>query len=83
VHTRAAAAVIGTHNPATPTNQFAYRFLIPSSELAADPETAHFLDGDDGRIKFYIGEEKRIVWYPCRKYVASATLQDSLREELT
>ena len=52
-----------------PTNHFAYRFLIPSSELAADPVTAHFLDGDDGRMKFFIGEGKRIVWYPCRKFV--------------
>lgn len=61
--------MLGAHNPATPTNHFAYRFLIPSCELAADPETAHFLEGDDGRMKFFIGEGKRIVWYPCRKYV--------------
>ena len=58
---------MGVHNPALPTNVFAYRFLIPSKELAADPETIQFTEDDDGRMKFYIEEHKRLVWYPCRK----------------
>lgn len=69
VHSVAVEVILGSKNPALPTTayNFAYRLLIPSKELAADPETAHFLEGDDGRMKFLVGDGKRIVWYPCRK----------------
>ena len=73
VHSGAVEAILGEPNPALPTSNynFAYRFLIPASEIAADPETAHFLENDDGRMKFIIGEGNRLVWYPCRKYVTT------------
>lgn len=69
VHSGAVEAILGAPNPALPTTNynFAYRFLIPSSELAADPETARFTEDDDGQMKFLLGDGKRIVWYPCRK----------------
>ncbi len=68
VHSTATGVVLGSENPALPTNQSAFRFLIPTSSIAGDPETAHFLDGDDGRFKVFVGDEgKRLVWYPCRK----------------
>ena len=69
VHTIAVEAVLGRPNPAAPTDgyNFCYRFLIPSKEIAADPITKHFTEDDDGRMKFVVGDMKRIVWYPCRK----------------
>ncbi|CZR64780.1 related to salicylate hydroxylase [Phialocephala subalpina] len=66
VHSGATEVVFGTKNRALPTDQTAFRFLIPTSVLAEDPETAHFLEGDDGRFKVFMGDGKRIVWYPCR-----------------
>jgi salicylate hydroxylase len=71
VHSIAVEAILGHANPALPTGKynFCYRFLIPSSEIAADPLTKQFDDGDDGRMKFMVEEDKRLVWYPCRKSV--------------
>lgn len=68
VHTGAVEAILGHRNPALPTTNynFAYRFLIPSSEIAADPETKIFTEDDDGRMKFVVAEGRRLVWYPCR-----------------
>lgn len=67
VHTRAAAAVLGSNMPALPTQHLVYRFLIPTRHIAADPETAFFLEGADGQMKFFVGDGKRIVTYPCRE----------------
>ncbi len=69
VHSLAVETVLGRPNPAVPQDgdNFCYRFLIPAEELAADPETRFWTDGDDGRTKILIGEAKRIVCYPCRK----------------
>ncbi|GJC83659.1 3-hydroxybenzoate 6-hydroxylase 1 [Colletotrichum liriopes] len=33
----------------------------------ADPVTRFWNEGDDGRIKFLVGDTKRLVSYPCRK----------------
>ncbi|KFY34839.1 hypothetical protein V494_06418 [Pseudogymnoascus sp. VKM F-4513 (FW-928)] len=68
VHSKAVEAVIGHHNPALPTEKynFCYRFLIPTAELAADPETASWTEGDDGKLKLIVTEGRRLVWYPCR-----------------
>jgi salicylate hydroxylase len=46
---------------------FCYRFLIPVSDVESDPATRFFNEGDDGRMKFFVGDLKRIVSYPCRK----------------
>jgi len=69
VHSIAIEAALGVPNEALPTTNynFAYRFLIPSSEIAADPETVQFTQNDDGRMKFIVGDGRRLVWYPCRK----------------
>ncbi|KFZ07639.1 hypothetical protein V501_06261, partial [Pseudogymnoascus sp. VKM F-4519 (FW-2642)] len=68
VHSKAVETVIGQPNPALPTEKynFCYRFLIPTAEIAADPETAMWTEGDDGRIKVIVTEGRRLVWYPCR-----------------
>ncbi|KAF8856362.1 FAD/NAD(P)-binding domain-containing protein [Acephala macrosclerotiorum] len=66
VHSQATEVVFGAKNQALTTNQAAFRFLIPTSALAEDPETAHFMEGDDGRFKVFMGTGRRIVWYPYR-----------------
>lgn len=69
VHSGAVEAILGAPNPAHPTTNynFAYRFLIPTAEIAADPETMQFTEDDEGRMKFVVEEGRRLVWYPCRK----------------
>lgn len=68
VHSLATEAVLGYQNAAHGTGQSMFRFLIPSSEIVADPETAHFLDAGDGCFKIFLGNAgNRIVWYSCRK----------------
>jgi salicylate hydroxylase len=69
VHSVAVEAVLGHPNQATPTTRdnFAYRILIPTSDITSDPETAHFSEGDDGTMKILTGDGRRLAWYPCRK----------------
>jgi salicylate hydroxylase len=69
VHSRATKVVLGSLQHPTPTDQSAFRFLIPTAKIAADPETASFVHDDDGCFKVFVGARgNRIVWYPCRKY---------------
>ena len=62
---RAVEAILGHMNHAWPTRKdnFAYRFLIPTAELVADPETVQFTEDDDGRMKIIVDEGRRLVWY--------------------
>lgn len=74
VHSLAVEAVLSQPNPAVPSSKmdndnFCYRFLIPAAEIEADPETQFWNDNSDGVNRFLVGEGKRIVSYPCRKYV--------------
>ncbi|KAJ2897396.1 FAD-dependent monooxygenase OpS4 [Zalerion maritima] len=68
VHTLSVEEVIGRVNPPEPQDHynFCYRFLIPAADIEADPDTKFWQDGDDGRMKFLVGNLKRIVSYPCR-----------------
>ncbi|KAK6836722.1 salicylate hydroxylase [Apiospora arundinis] len=68
IHTIAVKTVLGHDNPPLPQKDynFCYRFLIPASELRADPETRSWLDGDEGQMKFFVGHDKRLISYPCR-----------------
>ena len=74
MHSKAVEAVTSHANPAMPTERynFCYRFLIPTADIAADPETVQFTENDDGRMKFVVSEGRRLVWYPCRKYVSTS-----------
>ena len=73
VHSQATRHILGHDNLAAPTGMSAFRFLIPSDVLRDDPETASFLEDDAGRFKIFTGTgDRRLVWYPCRKYVVSA-----------
>ena len=73
VHSQATRHVLGHENFAAPTGMSAFRFLIPSDVLRDDPKTASFLENDEGRLKIFTGTgDRRLVWYPCRKYDVSA-----------
>lgn len=73
IHSTAVALVTGCDTPALPTGYSAFRFLIPTGELLADKQTAHFLEGKYGQMRVFVGERgRRLVWYPCR----SSTLEN-------
>lgn len=42
-----------------------YRFLIPTSVLLEDPQTARFAK-NSGELQFWSTEHKRIITYACR-----------------
>lgn len=69
IHTKAAKIILGHDNPPLPQKDYnvCYRFLIPAAEIESDPATRDWLDGDDGRMKFFVGHDKRLISYPCRK----------------
>jgi salicylate hydroxylase len=68
VHSTATPLVLGEALSSFTTDHSAFRCLIPTSELAADPVTAFLVDKtvDDGRFKVFTHNENRLVWYPCR-----------------
>ncbi|RFU31564.1 hypothetical protein B7463_g4788, partial [Scytalidium lignicola] len=51
VHSTAIEAILGAHNPAIPTDQMAYRFLIPTSKLLEDPSTSQLVNDDGNEIQ--------------------------------
>ena len=66
-HSSAVGEVIGRDTKALPTGSSAFRFLIPTESILADVQTRHFLEGKDGSLKIFVGQEgRRLVWYPCR-----------------
>lgn len=70
IHSTAVEAVLGRSNKPVPSKDlynFCYRFLIPAEELELDSETRFWNEDDDGRMKFFVGEMKRLISYPCRK----------------
>jgi hypothetical protein len=48
-----------------PSGTSAFRFLIPTSEIKADPKTAHFAE-NTGELRMLSGTDRRLVLYPCR-----------------
>ncbi|KAF2664949.1 putative salicylate hydroxylase [Microthyrium microscopicum] len=67
VHSQATKHILGSLQYPEHTGQSAFRFLIPTADIIADPETADFVKDDDGRFKVFTGVRgNRIVWYPCR-----------------
>jgi salicylate hydroxylase len=57
--------VLGRQTIPHPSGTSAFRFLIPTSEIKADPKTAHFVE-KTGEMTMLNGDERRIVMYPCR-----------------
>lgn len=48
-----------------PSGTSAFRFLIPTEAVKADPKTARFAERR-GELRLLYGESRRIVIYPCR-----------------
>lgn len=75
VHSGAAELILGHPNPPMPVETFnwSYRFLIPVSVVAADPETRFFTDEDGTAdvVRIWADEEARcrMISYRCRKCV--------------
>jgi salicylate hydroxylase len=73
IHSIAVYEILGRPNPPQLQDHYnsCYRFLIPTSELEADPETANFTKEREGRMSLFADNEgkRRLICYPCRKYV--------------
>ena len=67
IHSIAVEAILGEPQPLAAPQNACFRFLIPADEINADPKTKFYTENDDGRMKFFVGDNKRIVSYPCRK----------------
>jgi salicylate hydroxylase len=68
VHSIADKAIIDDASPAVPTGQAAFRFLLPTEQVASNPAAAALLE--DGVMKILTGPDgRRLVWYPCAEYV--------------
>jgi hypothetical protein len=57
--------VIGKDEPAQPSGTSAFRYLIPTADIKADPLTAHFVERP-GELIMINGDQRRMVMYPCR-----------------
>jgi len=66
VQSKTVPVVIGQPNPAMSTGHSAFRSLIPTDAILDDPETRDFVK-EEGSMKMFIGDGKRIAWYPCRR----------------
>ncbi|KAG0129564.1 hypothetical protein HOY82DRAFT_487982 [Tuber indicum] len=65
VHSTLRSAVVGEDSPALPSGHSAFRFLLPVSEILADPTTAQFA-AKTGKLQVWMADDKRVVIYPCR-----------------
>ncbi|KAH8679510.1 hypothetical protein BGZ60DRAFT_467666 [Tricladium varicosporioides] len=65
VHSIVRTFVLGREAIAQPSGVSAFRFLIPISDVKADPATAHFIQ-TTGDLIMISGNERRLVMYPCR-----------------
>ena len=63
-----ASKFIGDHRPAIPSDTTVVRFLIPTSNLMADPATADLIPGD-GLCSVYTAASRThwLLRYPCRE----------------
>lgn len=64
VHSLTRASIPGGDLQAFDSGKSAFRFLIPTETLAADPETKGFIEKDDF-LTMWIGEDRRLIMYPC------------------
>ncbi|CUM67402.1 uncharacterized protein PRCAT00005096001 [Priceomyces carsonii] len=65
IHSLIRDIVTGTSNPATASGFSAFRFLIPRETAKAIKGFENFLK-HDGNVQIWLGEDRRIVIYPCR-----------------
>ena len=64
VHSMTRASIPGGNLNAFDSGKSAFRFLIPTEALVADPPTKAFVEKDDF-LTMWIGLDRRLVMYPC------------------
>lgn len=74
VHSTAREHVLVTdESHASDTGWATMRWLVPTEELLADPDTASLVE--DSTQRYFMGARGGgLVWYPCRKYVRDSPL---------
>ncbi|KAJ4247096.1 hypothetical protein NW762_013234 [Fusarium torreyae] len=66
IHSSVAPCVLGSDIPAAEVNECAYRFLIPTEKLVANPKTAPLFQENKTTFHVAATNDRRLVWYPCR-----------------
>jgi len=61
--------VVGEPAPAHETGQSAFRFLVPTARLLEDPETRWLVEDKPATMNIFKNDDRRLVAYPCKKYV--------------
>lgn len=64
VHSQTRKAIPGGNIKPSGSGKSAFRFLIPTEQIAADPRLNVYLN-DEGHLLMWIGEDRRLVMYPC------------------
>ncbi|KAK3117133.1 hypothetical protein LTR53_001790 [Teratosphaeriaceae sp. CCFEE 6253] len=64
VHSKARASIPGGDKQPFDSGKSAFRFMIPTELLKADPVTAELV-AKLGFLSMWIGEDRRLVMYPC------------------
>lgn len=65
IHSEIRSIVTGTDIPASTSGYCAFRFLIPRTVVSEVPEFKKYAE-KCGEIQIWLGEDRRIVIYPCR-----------------
>lgn len=73
--------VLGDSKPAVSVNECAFRFLIPTKKLQDNEITSPLFQEEKTTFHIASSSDRRLVWYPCRKYDLYMTLRCSF--ELT
>ncbi|KAI6795576.1 FAD/NAD(P)-binding domain-containing protein [Hortaea werneckii] len=63
VHSRTRASIPGGDKKPFDSGKSAFRFLIPTETLKADPRIAEYIT--PSTLTMWIGEDRRLVMYPC------------------
>ncbi|RPB23406.1 FAD/NAD(P)-binding domain-containing protein [Terfezia boudieri ATCC MYA-4762] len=66
VHSAFVSKITGSSSPAIPSGYSAFRFLIPTETLLADPITQPFFANKPGSLNAIIYQDRRLIFYPCR-----------------
>lgn len=66
IHSAVRSAVFPDAKSPTPAHQAAYRALVPTKALACIPTLSELGDVEKAGMVVWIGEDRRVVTYPCR-----------------
>ena len=66
IHSKLRKYVTGSDTGAVPTGTSAYRIIVPTSQLIANPEISSFIDLKAPWTSMIMGHDRRVVMGPCR-----------------